>query len=141
MVSLKRATTSCVVQKEKTQTRITFNNLSTTLTVNDLYKYVQLHLEEERPFQLSLVRDCGQAEGVALDARSSLKVGSVFIAIWLVCVTSWLTRWLELNWNGVPSSFSISVMDLISFRSCSRVRPIDSTSSVSLSQSAAVCAY
>lgn len=107
MVSLKRATTSCVVQKEKTQTRITFNNLSTTLTVNDLYKYVQLHLEEERPFQLSLVRDCDQAGGVALDAKSSLKVGSVFIAIWLVCVTSWLTRWLELNWNGVPSSFCL----------------------------------
>lgn len=55
MVCLKSATTTCVVQKEKTQTRITFNNLSANLTVNDLYKYVQLHLEEDRPFELSLV--------------------------------------------------------------------------------------
>ena len=63
MVSLKRATTSCVVQKEKTQTRITFNNLSASLTVNELYKYVQLHLEEEQPFELALVaRDAAESE-------------------------------------------------------------------------------
>lgn len=78
-MSLKRATTSCVVQKEKTQTRITFNNLSATLTVNDLYKYVQLHLEEERPFELSLVREHGSLNGGVddeLGAKSSLKVRS-----------------------------------------------------------------
>lgn len=74
-MSLKRATTSCVVQKEKTQTRITFNNLSATLTVNDLYKYVQLHLEEERPFELSLVREHGSVDD-ELGAKSSLKVRS-----------------------------------------------------------------
>lgn len=70
MVSLKRATTSCVVQKEKTQTRITFNNLSSTLTVTDLYKYVQLHLEEQRPFELSLVQVVGDTNSAPLKVRS-----------------------------------------------------------------------
>lgn len=49
-------TTSCVVQKVATQTRITFHNLSASLTVEQLYKYVQLHLDEIRPFELTLKR-------------------------------------------------------------------------------------
>lgn len=92
-----KTTTTCVVQKEKTQTRITFNNLSANLTVNDLYKYVQLQLDEDRPFELTLVRDKhhhqnGASNGNDVHNSGPLKVGSRqfsvmfldWIAIWLV---------------------------------------------------------
>lgn len=132
MVGLKRATTSCLVQKEKTQTRITFNNLSANLTVSDLYKYVQLHLEEDRPFELSLV--CGGGGGggdspgvgaADLDLKSSEKVRSVCVSVCPSAISLGLCDLLQstatdsllyyyppssvlfsgCSWNGVSSSF------------------------------------
>lgn len=94
MVSLKRATTSCLVQKEKTQTRITFNNLSANLTVNDLYKYVQLHLEEDRPFELSLVCGGSDGGGGGGDLDSNASSSSASLKVRRACV-----RFGDLAWS------------------------------------------
>lgn len=107
-------TTTCVVQKEKTQTRITFNNLSSSLTVNDLYKFVQLQLDEDHPFELTLVREGDSSNNGHQNAASvkggflsPIKVRSV-ISVFGFSIATWRVVFLYLyspcavhDWNGM----------------------------------------